>query len=110
MSDTRTKGLSYFPECFKEPCFGFGCQKEDCKFITQVCQTLAVFEDEEEKKDKGCFWCKEQTDEFGDTRMTASEIKVISQDRFGKRELPRNYCPVCGRKIKEEEDENSCGL
>lgn len=98
-------GLPYFPECFEEPCSGFGCQKKDCKFITHVCQTLAAFEDEEEKKNKGCFWCKEQTDEFGDKHITASEIKVVRQDRFGKRELPRNFCPVCGRKLKEAEEE-----
>lgn len=43
-------GLPYFPECFKEPCGGMGCQKKDCQFITKVCEELAAFEDEEEKK------------------------------------------------------------
>ena len=56
----------------------------------------------EETKDKGCYWCKMQTDEFGDQHMTASEIKVISQDHFGIRELPRNYCSVCGRKLEDD--------
>ena len=96
-------GTPYFPECFKEPCSGMGCKKKDCPFITQVCQTLAVFEDEAEKTDKGCHWCKMQTDEFGDQSMTASEIKVISRDRFGKRELPRKFCSVCGRELEAEE-------
>lgn len=51
---------------------------------------------------RGCFWCKEQIDEFGDRRVTASEITVVSRDRFGKRKLPRNFCPVCGRQLEEE--------
>lgn len=34
--------------------------------------------------------------------MTASEITVVSCDRFGKRKLPRNFCPVCGRQLEEE--------
>lgn len=34
--------------------------------------------------------------------MTASEITVVSRDRFGTRKLPRNFCPVCGRRIEED--------
>lgn len=71
-------------------------------FITEVCQKLAGYEDESDRKDRGCFWCKEQIDEFGDSRVTASEITVVSRDRFGKRKLPRNFCPVCGRQLEEE--------
>ena len=42
-------GTAYFPECFKEPCYGFGCQKEEaCKFMEAVCEKLAVFEDIQE--------------------------------------------------------------
>lgn len=93
-------GFPYFPECFKKPCEGAGCKKKDCQFITEVCKALALFEDEQQTKDKGCHWCKMQTDEFGDQHMTASEIKVISQDRFGKRELPRKFCSVCGRNLE----------
>lgn len=42
-------GTAYFPECFKEPCSGFGCQKEEaCKFMEDVCEKLAEFEDMQE--------------------------------------------------------------
>lgn len=40
---------AYFPECFKEPCCGFGCQKgEVCEFMEAVCGKLAEFEDIQE--------------------------------------------------------------
>lgn len=96
------RGLAYFPRCFEEPCGGTGCAIEDCGFLTEVCLRLAELEDEEDRREKGCFWCKEQNDEFGDTRMTASEITVVSCDRFGTRKLPRNFCPVCGRRLEED--------
>ena len=42
-------GTAYFPECFKEPCSGFGCQKEEaCKFMEAACEKLAEFEDQQE--------------------------------------------------------------
>ena len=42
-------GTAYFPQCFEEPCSGFGCQKEEaCKFMEAVCEKLAVFEDIQE--------------------------------------------------------------
>lgn len=102
LTQRNDRGLPYFPRCFREPCNGTGCADDDCPFITEVCQKLADYEDESDRKDKGCFWCKEQIDEFGDSRVTASEITVVSRDRFGKRKLPRNFCPVCGRQLEEE--------
>jgi len=68
--------------------------------IAQAWQTVKETLHLQQTKDKGCYWCKMQTDEFGDQHMTASEIKVISQDRFGKRELPRKFCSVCGRNLE----------
>lgn len=42
-------GTAYFPECFKEPYNGCGCQKEEaCKFMEAVCGKLAEFEDIQE--------------------------------------------------------------
>ena len=39
-------GMAYFPECFKEPCCGVGCAKENCDFINKkVCEALACYED-----------------------------------------------------------------
>lgn len=102
LTQRNDRGLPYFPRCFREPCNGTGFADDDCPFITEVCQKLADYEDESDRKDKGCFWCKEQIDEFGDSRVTASEITVVSRDRFGKRKLPRNFCPVCGRQLEEE--------
>lgn len=96
----RDKEGAYFPPCFEEPCLGGGCADDNCDYFNKVCQHLAELEDEEERREKGCYWCKEQTDEFGDTHMTASEITVVSRDRFGQRKLPRNFCPVCGRRLK----------
>ena len=43
--DEKHKGNAYFPECFKEPCDGSGCKKENCPFLTQVCEKLAYYED-----------------------------------------------------------------
>lgn len=43
--EEKHKGNAYFPECFKEPCYGSGCEREDCTFITQVCEKLAYYED-----------------------------------------------------------------
>ena len=38
-------GMAYFPECFKEPCCGVGCAKENCDFINKkVCEALAAYE------------------------------------------------------------------
>lgn len=42
-------GTAYFQECFEEPCYGCGCQKEEaCKFMEEVCEKLAEFEDIQE--------------------------------------------------------------
>lgn len=38
-------GYAYFPQCFKEPCNGSGCQKELCEFLNQVCEKLERYED-----------------------------------------------------------------
>lgn len=38
-------GHAYFPECFKEPCNGCGCVKENCDFLESVCRRLAEYED-----------------------------------------------------------------
>lgn len=38
-------GMAYFPECFKEPCCGVGCAKENCDFINKkVCEALDAYE------------------------------------------------------------------
>lgn len=38
-------GYAYFPECFKDPCNGCGCAKENCDFLESVCRRLAEYED-----------------------------------------------------------------
>lgn len=38
-------GHAYFPECFKKPCNGCGCAKENCDFLESVCRRLAEYED-----------------------------------------------------------------
>lgn len=38
-------GHAYFPECFKDPCNGYGCVKENCGFLESVCRRLAEYED-----------------------------------------------------------------
>ena len=43
----RKEGLAYFPECFKEPCLGCGCAKENCEFMSKVCEKLANYEETE---------------------------------------------------------------
>ncbi len=44
------EGHAYFPQCFKEPCLGCGCQQENCDFIRQVCEKLAQYEEMEKEK------------------------------------------------------------
>ena len=36
---------AYYPRCFKEPCYGRGCNIMDCPFETAVCERLAAYED-----------------------------------------------------------------
>lgn len=38
-------GHAYFPECFKDPCNGFGCKNEQCEYLDAVCKKLAEYED-----------------------------------------------------------------
>lgn len=45
------EGKAYFPECFKEPCLGCGCIKENCDFMEKVCEKLAKYEETEEQAD-----------------------------------------------------------
>lgn len=42
-------GHAYFPECFKEPCLGCGCIRENCEFMEKVCEKLAKYEETEEQ-------------------------------------------------------------
>lgn len=44
------EGIAYFPECFKEPCLGRGCTKENCEFMTEVCEKLTKYEETENKE------------------------------------------------------------
>ncbi len=44
------EGIAYFPECFKEPCLGCGCTKENCEFMTEVCEKLTKYEEAENKE------------------------------------------------------------
>ena len=36
---------AYYPRCFKGPCYGSGCEINDCPFETAVCERLAAYED-----------------------------------------------------------------
>ena len=38
-------GHAYYPRCFKDPCYGYGCKINDCPFETAVCERLAYYED-----------------------------------------------------------------
>ena len=38
-------GHAYSPECFKEPCGRCGCKKENCEFLTRVCEVLCRYEE-----------------------------------------------------------------
>lgn len=48
-------GIAYFPQCFKEPCWGCGCEVENCNFLMMVCEKLAAYEEKYEDN-------KEETD------------------------------------------------
>lgn len=36
---------AYYPRCFEGPCYGSGCEINDCPFETAVCERLAPYED-----------------------------------------------------------------
>ena len=36
---------AYYPRCFEGPCYGIGCEINDCQFETAVCERLAAYED-----------------------------------------------------------------
>ena len=36
---------SYYPRCFKYPCYGNGCKIKDCPLEIAVCERLAAYED-----------------------------------------------------------------
>lgn len=43
-------GHAYFPQCFRDPCNGSGCQRDCCDFLTEVCERLAQYEEAERKE------------------------------------------------------------
>ena len=45
MTERSESGHAYYPQCFKEPCYGGGCKIKDCPFETAVCDRLAAYED-----------------------------------------------------------------
>lgn len=49
LTKRNKEGFAYFPQCFEEPCGGFGCQIEPCEFLHLVCEKLATYEDMEER-------------------------------------------------------------
>lgn len=52
LTKRNKEGFAYFPQCFEEPCCGFGCQIEPCEFLRQVCEQLAAYEDMKEKEEQ----------------------------------------------------------
>ena len=36
---------AYYPRCFKEPCYGSGCNIKDCPLEIALCDRLAAYED-----------------------------------------------------------------
>ena len=52
LTKRNKEGFAYFPQCFEEPCCGFGCQIEPCEFLRQVCEQLAEYEDMKEKEEQ----------------------------------------------------------
>lgn len=47
LTERGLDGHAYFPTCFKEPCLGIGCQFDMCRFMRQVREKLARYEDQE---------------------------------------------------------------
>ena len=45
MTERSESGHAYYPQCFKEPCEGVGCEIEQCKFSEEACDRLAAYED-----------------------------------------------------------------
>ena len=45
MTERSESGHAYYPQCFKEPCDGVGCEIEQCKFSEEACDRLAAYED-----------------------------------------------------------------
>lgn len=68
-------GTPYYPKCFEKPCEGFGCQKDSCEFVSEVCARLCEHEERQEQweatKGKMLFpgqtvWIIERDPEHGD--------------------------------------------
>ena len=48
LTKRNESGYAFFPACFQPTCEGFGCRKEECAFLTRVCEKLAYYEDLEQ--------------------------------------------------------------
>lgn len=38
-------GNAYYPECYKAPCYGYGCEDGGCDLEIRACNKLADYED-----------------------------------------------------------------
>lgn len=88
------EGHAYFPQCFEEPCLGSGCEREQCDFLTQVCERLAQYEEKEEQEVIEILDIKEEP-----VTEEAAEAAVETLKRYCE-ENACNSCTlyeICGR-------------
>lgn len=78
------EGLPYFPECFKDPCFGGGCGDTDCDFMTEVCKALAQYEEAED----GWISARDRVPE------DQEEVLVCTRSKNGCRNIDKGYWSI----------------
>lgn len=95
-------GHAYFPECFKEPCNGCGCAKENCDFLESVCRRLAEYEDTgtpEECRDAVERKKTKKPEYYGDCEDGKIICSSCGQDLWDLKDCGFNNCPYCGQAI-----------
>ena len=49
-TERNAEGIPYFTECFREPCKGISCRKDDCAFLDEVCERLCEYEERNKER------------------------------------------------------------
>lgn len=113
LTERNSSGNGYFPECFKEPCLGLGCKKNDCVFIEQVCDRLADYEDtglspeevtglcDELKRAKGNEMARGFWRFFGRNYSTTISKCSCCGALY---DFTPPHCPNCGAKMEEDDE------
>lgn len=109
-------GHAYFPECFKDPCNGCGCVKENCDFLESVCRRLAEYEDTDHTPSMVRSLKRSEVNAHKTAIQHATKLadyekigtleeckEAVEKQRKVKPE-DGEYCPICHTFLKDEDD------